>query len=134
MKALNKKIFLRYPIALAASIVALAGNEKSDYEMYAQRTADYFNSLENDCPALTTGSKMLERPTDHQLQMIMRFAHHHLGIIEEFTFYELENGAKVCQLVSSKGCFRMLLVVENENIHTLNFSREEASLRIAKAA
>ncbi len=134
MKALNKKIFLRYPIALAASIVALAGNDKSDYERYAQRTTDYFNSLENDCPALTTGSKMLERPTDHQLQMIMKFAHHHLGIIEQFAFSELGNGAKIYHLVSSKGCFRMLLVVENETIRTINFSREEASVRIAKAA
>lgn len=134
MKTLNKKIFLRYPIALAASIVALAGEEKADYSRYAQLTADYYNALEDDCTASTTGSKMLERPTDQQLQMIMKFAHQHLGMLEKSSSAELGKGTKIFEFECSKGQFRLVLVEENNQIISLQFQREELAMHFAQAA
>ncbi|MEO5570136.1 MAG: hypothetical protein ABIT08_03990 [Bacteroidia bacterium] len=129
MKNSNEQNYMTSAIGLMASVAAAAENSvNSDYRMEAENMVNLYSGPGSNSSVTVCEAPCAELVTEQDNLLILNFIHSEFGMINSYTVHHFNNETSLYKIESSKGVYKMILVLDSENrIVAIDFSKSELS-------
>jgi len=116
MKNSNENICMTTPIMLMASIVSSAENSiNPDYRSEAENMIEMYSDLGTNSIVTVCEDPCAELVSEQDNLLILNFIHSEFGHINSYTVRKFNSETSLYKIESSKGTFKMILVLDSEN-------------------